>query len=341
MEILGHFTRRRLWAAFAPFARLVRLLRRERFSAVVCHGSSSLASFGWIVRLCGVPVVLWMHSDTKVRHKNLIEFLAGLLRPALVICNSAYTAKSLPLLFAVPPPHVVIHCPVSLPTLHPQHERRRLELRAENGTPIDDVVIILPSRLQMWKGLGVLVDALCRLKDEPGWTCWIVGGPFDREQEQTLEKLQAAVHTGGIADRVKFLGQRDDVPALLDAADVFCQPNLTPEPFGVNAVEALYAGLPAVVSNSGGTREIVDEACGRLVEPGDAVALAAELLRLIRDPEFRRALGAQAPGRGRAVSDPARILPEIYKCLSNIGTATPMGSGSPEAIEIRKGVPHG
>jgi glycosyltransferase involved in cell wall biosynthesis len=47
-----------------------------------------------------------------------------------------------------------------------------------------------------------------------------------------------------IADRVRFAGQRDDVPRLLAAADLHCQPNSSPEPFGVAFVEALAAGLP-------------------------------------------------------------------------------------------------
>ena len=69
---------------------------------------------------------------------------------------------------------------------------------------------------------------------------------------------------------MRFLGQREDVPRLMAAADVFCQPNTGPEPFGIVLVEALYAGLPVVTSGFGGAAEIVDQTCGVLTAPGDA-----------------------------------------------------------------------
>ena len=52
------------------------------------------------------------------------------------------------------------------------------------------------------------------------------------------------------------------MPALLAAADLFCQPNTAPEPFGLSLVEALQAGLPVVTSGIGGACEIVDASCG-------------------------------------------------------------------------------
>ena len=69
----------------------------------------------------------------------------------------------------------------------------------------------------------------------------------------------------GLAERVRFLGERADVPDLLGAADIHCQPNSSPEPFGLAFVEALHAALPVVTSDAGGAREIVTPACGVLV----------------------------------------------------------------------------
>ena len=77
----------------------------------------------------------------------------------------------------------------------------------------------------------------------------------------TPAELKAIADRGGVADRVRFLGQRSDVPRLMAAADVFCQPNAGPEPFGVVFVEALYAGLPVVTSAFGGAVEVVERPC--------------------------------------------------------------------------------
>src|SRR5438309_8667446 len=95
----------------------------------------------------------------------------------------------------------------------------------------------------------------------------------------------------GILERVRFLNERSDVPRLLKAADIYCQPNVQPEPFGIALVEALNAELPVVTTSMGGAAEIVDEKCGMLVRPGDSEEIAAKLQRLIDDPGLRRCLG--------------------------------------------------
>ena len=76
-----------------------------------------------------------------------------------------------------------------------------------------------------------------------------------------------------MVERVRFLGQRSDIPDVLGAADIHCQPNVDPEPFGVAFVEALHAGLPVVTTAIGAAPEVVDATCGVLV-PKDAGALA-------------------------------------------------------------------
>ena len=150
-------------------------------------------------------------------------------------------------------------------------------MRRSLKTPAQDVVVIQVSRLESWKGQHVLLDALARIRDVGGWTCWIAGGAQRPSDVRYREQLEAIATQGGIADRVRFLGERNDVPALLAAADLFCQPNTAPEPFGLSLVEALQAGLPVVTSGVGGACEIVDGSCGLLTPPGDSMALADAL----------------------------------------------------------------
>jgi len=319
--------------------RLSQLLARERFAAVVCHGSWPLALFGPSIRRRRVPLVLWMHNDTKIRNKNLIEILASRSRPDLVIANSAFTAASLPLLFRQPPPHLVLPCPVSRPAVATD---RRAALRAELSTPADAVVIVLAGRPEPWKGHAELLDALARLRELPNWVCWIVGGAFTAEQTTFLASLESSVEERGISARVRFTGQREDVAELLAAADLFCQPNVTPEPFGIVFIEALYAGLPVVTTDHGGGREIVDASCGRLVPPGDPGALAGTIGELVRDGELRRTLSRGALPRGLQISDPSRVLPALQVVLSRFspGGAAPRipSAAEPGAFKL---TPHG
>src|SRR5205823_8856307 len=132
-----------------------------------------------------------------------------------------------------------------------------------------------------WKGHDLLLRALGGLRDLSGWVCWTAGGAQRPAEAAYLAELRQTAARLGIADRVRFLGHRADVPRLLAAADIHCQPNTGPEPFGIALIEALHAGLPVVTSRLGGAVEFVDATCGVLVEPSDPSALAAALTALL------------------------------------------------------------
>ena len=105
---------------------------------------------------------------------------------------------------------------------------------------------------------------------------------------------------------------------MLQAADIYCQPNLQPEPFGIALVEALNAGLPVVTTGMGGAAEIVDERCGMLVRAGDEEELALKLQRLIDDPSLRQSLGQNGPARARELCDPASRIKELSEVLTRM-----------------------
>lgn len=312
-HVVGHVRVSRPHTVIRARRALAALLRREPFDVVVCHQPWPYVLFGGVARRAGRPVVLWVHMATEGDH--WLERLARRVRPDLAICNSrftaAQTARWLPGLIE----HV--YCPVSVPH-GADAEADRAALRRSLQTPAQDVVVMQASRLESWKGQHVLLGALATLREVPGWTCWIAGGVQRPSEAAYSEQLQAMARDRGIANRVRFLGERTDVPRLLAAADVFCQPNTAPEPFGLALVEALQAGVPVVTSGVGGACEIVDDSCGVLTPAGDASALAAALLRLIADPARVRRLGDAARMRSRAICDPTRQMRRIHDVLSSV-----------------------
>jgi glycosyltransferase involved in cell wall biosynthesis/peptidoglycan/xylan/chitin deacetylase (PgdA/CDA1 family) len=109
-------------------------------------------------------------------------------------------------------------------------------------------------------------------------------------------ELTALANELGVADRVRFLGHRDDVPTVLEAADIFVLPSRS-EAFPNSVMEAMAAGVPVVASNVGGIPELVrDGYNGRLVPPGNADALANAVLGLLDHPEQVEQFGRN--GRG-------------------------------------------
>jgi glycosyltransferase involved in cell wall biosynthesis len=293
---------------------LAELMERRRFDRVICHAAWSQALLGPAVKHARIPLVFWAHD--VVTGKHWTERLARRVRPDLVICNSRYTAASIPNLYA-DVPIAVVAPPVS--TDAPRLAKtERAALRAALDTPADAAVIIQVSRMEAWKGHAVALEALSQLRELP-WIFWIVGGAQRPAEVVYLESLRSDAERLGVADRIRLLGERTDVRQLLAAADVHCQANLRPEPFGIVFVEALAAGLPVAAVATGGTLEIVDDSCGILVPPNDPAALAAALRRLIDDPALRARLGSAGPGRARAASDPQAQLRRLAEALAGMG----------------------
>jgi glycosyltransferase involved in cell wall biosynthesis len=292
---------------------LATVLSRHTFDVVVCHQPWPCVVFGSVARRSGASVVLWVHMAGEGKH--WLERLARRTRPDLVICNSRFTARLTERwLDGARIEHV--YCPVSVPHTSTT-DSVRVNLRRSLDTDPRDIVIIQVSRLETWKGQQVLLRALSALRDVPGWTCWIVGGAQRPSELAFREQLETIASDGGILARVRFVGERSDVPALLSAADLFCQPNTAPEPFGLSLVEAMQAGLPVVTSGIGGACEIVNDSCGLLTTPGNATMLADALRKLIVDATLRARLGAAARRRPDALCDAGRQMRRIHEVLSS------------------------
>jgi glycosyltransferase involved in cell wall biosynthesis len=299
---------------------LAAVIEAGRFDRVICHAAWSHALFGAVVKRSKTPLIFWAHDVVTGAHWT--ERLARRVRPDLVICNSRYTADSLGRLYDGVPT-IVLAYPVDTNAVTlPGAERAAL--RQELRTAADATVLIQVSRMEAWKGHAVVLDALAQLRHVPGWMWWVVGGAQRPEERAYADELVAASRRLGIEGRVRWLGERRDVRRLLAAADVHCQVNAGPEPFGIAYVEALAARLPVVAARSGGVVEIVDDSCGVLVPPGDSKTLAATLERLIVDRAYRATLAAGAPARAHRLCDPAtqmRRLAEALTAMSHVGVA--------------------
>lgn len=289
---LGAARFRRPWTIWRARRRLKSILRRSSLDVIVCHSCWSLALFARTAKCSDRRLVYWAHDIPRGRH--WLERRAMRTPPNLVLANSRASVAAMPALF----PGVRVALQPIFARLPTSSHRERI--RHELETPASAVVIIMASRLEPLKGHLVLLEALARLARESQWHCWIAGGAQKPGEKEYLDDLIKRSCSLGLASRVRFLGQRNDVSALMAAADVYCQPNVEPESFGLTFVEAMRTGLPVITSAIGGALETVDETCGRLTDPGNPQAVAAALDELIRDPALRAALGDV--GRTRATS---------------------------------------
>ncbi|MEM7566119.1 MAG: glycosyltransferase [Pseudomonadota bacterium] len=156
--------------------------------------------------------------------------------------------------------------------------------RAALDTPEGAPVVLALGRLVEKKGFDVLLRAVAKVPDH---YLWLAGAGAEKD---ALEALAAEL---SLADRVRFLGWRDDQAALLAAADVVCVSSRS-EPFGNVVVEAWASGTPLVATRSEGPGWLVtDEEDGLLVPIDDADSLASAFQRLAADPGLAERLAAK------------------------------------------------
>jgi len=153
----------------------------------------------------------------------------------------------------------------------------RAGLDTREGVPL----LLALGRLHPNKAFDVLIDALALV---PEAHLWLAGeGPLRR-------LLEDHARTRGVAERVRFLGWRDDVGALLAAADMLVCPSRH-EPLGNVVLEAWARGVPVVAAASQGPSELIVEAVNGLLAPvDDARSLARQIAALVRDPSLARHL---------------------------------------------------
>ncbi len=178
--------------------------------------------------------------------------------------------------------------------------------------PGEPQIVLAVGRLATQKGFGTLIQAAERWQRRPVVPLVIIAGdgPLDAE-------LRHQAGMAGVA--IRFLGLRRDVPALLGAADVVVVPS-TWEGQPLIVQEALRAGRPLVATRVGGMADLTGEDGAVLVPPGDPVALATAVTRILDDPEAAARLAAAA--RSRAAVLPTEMA-AVDQVLGVYQTMTP------------------
>lgn len=276
---------------------------------LLAHSPWALALGGTVARHARVRVALWLHNP--LRRGSLVDRLALHTAPDVVLANSDLTASQ-----ARARVHVdaCVLPPVSAPA--PLSASQRAILRQQLGASPADVAILHASRIEPWKGLAVLVEALGELRTGTSWQLWIAGATQHRRERAFLDDVLRRATVSGIRDRVRLLGYREDVPVLMRAADVYCQPNTEPEPFGIATFEAAAAGLPVIVTEGSTSASLLGPSCGRVVPRGDSPALRLALAELIDSGPLRRECARAAMSRSAQYCNAAGQLRRLVSAVT-------------------------
>lgn len=193
------------------------------------------------------------------------------------------------------------------PTVESTQTRR--EVREEFGMSPDASLVLMIGRCVREKGYPELLEAWKRVhaeSPEAGLLC--VSPQLESDREGYGGEAQRMAKRPEYGGSITFTGFRDDVPRLMQAADLFVLPSWR-EGMPRSILEAMATGLPVVATRIRGSREeVTDGETGLLAPPHDPRALAEALIQLLCDPDRRREMGREARIRVEDEFDEAKVI---------------------------------
>ncbi|MFZ4775479.1 MAG: glycosyltransferase family 4 protein [Terrimicrobiaceae bacterium] len=307
-------------AALPELAGFLGSLRKEIRKADVVYLNTAKALLHGVVAGLGLhkPSVFHLHDLLTPDHfsrLNIRLLTMAANRTSAVIANSRATAKAFREAGGKVPVHVIPNGfdPAIFAPL-PREEVLAVRRELVSGTaPVAAVF----GRIARWKGQDVLMRAAAKI---PDLRVWIVGAAFfTGDDHRYAAELQELASAPELAGRVTFLGQRDDIPRLMQAADLIVHTSVAPEPFGRVVVEGMLSRRPVIASGSGGPLEMIRNGeTGCLFPPGDAVALEAALRHVLELPDCGRGMGELASREASHQYSLSSILEQTNHVLSGL-----------------------
>ena len=280
-------------------SRLATLIGVENIAIVHARSRAPAWSAWWACQRAGAHFLTTYHGTYREDLPFKRRYNAVMAKGERVIAASRFIAGLIAAQHAVDPARIrIIPRGVDPAVFDPAviNGGRIARLAAEWRLPDGAAVALLPGRLTSWKGQAVLIEAVARLARRD--VCCVLVGSDQGRWRYTAGLIRQG-EAYGIADRLRLVGECDDMPAALMLADVVVHASTEPEAFGRVVIEAQAMGRPVIASDLGGPVETVEHGVtGWRVPPGDAAALAAAIELALALPAadraelFRRARGA-------------------------------------------------
>ncbi|HMA09813.1 MAG TPA: glycosyltransferase family 4 protein, partial [Ramlibacter sp.] len=232
----------------------------------------------------GVPVVATLHS-TKPDAKQELEALALRYGTKRVIAVGAAVAEAYRDRIGSTR-MTVLPNPVSEPPKLSKPERAALRARiaGDAARPL----LITAGRLAPDKGYADLLNAMDEVRKTHPRALLAIAGIGKLQEE-----LEARIVACGLQEHVRLLGLRNDLPQVLASADLYVSASLR-EGLPITILEAMAAGLPIVATGVGDVPELLRDARGTLVAPGEPAQLAGAIQRQLDEAASGKRMGATA-----------------------------------------------
>jgi glycosyltransferase involved in cell wall biosynthesis len=297
--------------------RLARIARRHRADLIYLNNDFVSNLSGRIAgRMLGLPVILH-ERDIPAPQSRLARMTSGWATRYLAISTPVREAL---LRIGVPARRIrMLPEGLDLELYRPVSDATVAEVRASLGAASGSLLVVMCGMIMEWKGQHVLIEAARNVVARHPSTSFAIVGEAPQGEEAYPARLREQLRALDLESRVSFVGYRNDIPAVMQSADVVVHASTSPEPFGRVIIEGMAMARPVVATAIGAPPEIIrDGTTGILVPPGDAAALAAVLDRLLADPDLRRRIGDNALGVVRqryAIQRHAMLIESVFEEL--------------------------
>lgn len=256
--------------------KLAKIIKENGINIVHARSRAPAWSAYWAAKRAGVKYMTTFHGTYGLGPKGIKKFYNKVMTfGQLIIAISQHIKSHMLNNYAVDESKIrlIPRC-VDIEKFAPSAVTQERIIRAISGNnlPEDRPIISLIGRITRWKGQHLLVEAMSKIKHKEAYAL-IIGSDqgrvkYTNELKETAEKL-------GVADRIQFIGESFDIPALLMVSDIVLSTAIEPEAFGRAAIEGQAMGKIVLASNIGGSLEnVIDGASGRLFQSGNAQDLA-------------------------------------------------------------------
>lgn len=228
---------------------------------------------------------VYSHGNRWKRRYNAV-----MLKGPIVVANSAFIRQHIIDVYGFPSENIIVSPRGVEPAQFDPSKisaEQKAAVRSELASNADNALAVIVGRITDWKGHRYLIEALdqCARKDVD---LAIVGSGV----QSVIDDLEALIKERDLSGRIRLLGSRRDIPAVMAAADLAVSSSIRPEAFGRVAIEAQAMATPIIATNHGGSLEtVIDGETGFLVPPANPEAMARAIETALADPQRLARMG--------------------------------------------------
>ena len=237
-----------------------------------------------------IPIVTTWHGHVSNSSWFKKKYNSIMHKGNALIANSNYTAENINKIYKIDKDKIdIIPRGVNTENFKASNFSDEEKIKIKKEWKVFDqnkIILLLPARLTRWKGHEVVIKAIGLLKNEEFFkniVCLFAGN--QKGSERYIQNLKETIASLSLDDKIKLIGQVENMPLAYQVSNIILSPSIQPEPFGRIPIEAQASGKIIISSNAGAVKETIksgQDSTGFKVKPNNSEELAHQIKLVIK-----------------------------------------------------------